>query len=113
MRFTRKRSYPLHFKTNDPQLDRLLKPNTAYRSPFDVVSDAKLSFMEKKAILASWASDACAVESQPGFRQPADLLHPVSFDDIMTAMQALDRSQTGVASIRDRRDRDEGSSPLC
>ena len=40
----------------------LLHPGTAFNHPKDVVSDAKLSTAEKRAILASWASDAAAVE---------------------------------------------------
>jgi hypothetical protein len=88
------RVHPFHFRTNDPDLDRLLKPSTAYRSPDDVVNDRALTLAEKKAILASWASDACAVESRPAFRQPAELSHPISFDDIMAALQEVDRLQS-------------------
>ena len=40
-------------------------PVSHYDSPDDVVSDAKLSAAEKRAILSSWASDMCAVESNP------------------------------------------------
>jgi hypothetical protein len=36
--------------------------------PSEVVNDADLTLNEKRAILASWASDACAVEAAPDLR---------------------------------------------
>jgi hypothetical protein len=113
MRDTRKRAHLLHFETQDPELDRLLKPGATYRSPEDVVKDTSLSLSEKKAILASWASDACAVDSRPAFRQPAGFPEPVSFDSIMRALQDLDRTPS-PRSVDSARRRDGGDrSPLC
>jgi hypothetical protein len=108
-----KRAHSFHFITQDPDLDRLLKPNSTYRSPTDVVNDPKLPLSEKRAILASWASDACAVESQPAFRQPAELLHPVSFDDIMTALQELDRVQSATQLYAPNQSTERNRSPVC
>jgi hypothetical protein len=102
----------LHFETNDPALDRLLKPGTAYSSPDDVVSDPGLTRAEKKAILASWASDACAVESRPDLRHPVLLATPVSFDAIMMALQELDRGERDVLP-RAPHATPEDRSPLC
>jgi hypothetical protein len=70
-------------------LDQLLHPARAFGHPADVVADPDLTLNEKRAILASWASDACAVESAPDLRQPADG-PPVRFDDIMDALKQLD-----------------------
>jgi hypothetical protein len=57
--------------------------------PQEVVCDPDLSINEKRALLASWASDACAVEAMPGLRKsPAGTT--VSFDDIMDALKELD-----------------------
>ena len=36
----------------------------------DVVNDPDMTVQEKRAILASWASDACAVEAAPDLRRP-------------------------------------------
>jgi hypothetical protein len=36
-------------------LNSLLHPGTAFEHPRDVVSDARFSLAEKRAILASWA----------------------------------------------------------
>jgi len=58
--------------------------------PNDVVNDPDLTLSEKRAILASWASDACAVEAVPTLRRPPGS-NPVAFDDIMDALRALDR----------------------
>jgi hypothetical protein len=71
-------------------LDALLHPAQAFRHPAEVVNDRDLTLNEKRAILASWASDACAIEAAPDLRQtPAG--PPVRFDDIMEALRTLDR----------------------
>jgi hypothetical protein len=49
-------------------LDDLLHPAQAFADPRDVVHDPDLIVNEKRAILASWASDACAVEAAPTLR---------------------------------------------
>ena len=41
--------------------DALLHPARAYAHPKDVIADDDLTLYEKRAILSSWASDACAV----------------------------------------------------
>ena len=41
--------------------DGLVRPSQVFEHPKDVLSDPDLSLNEKRAILASWASDACAV----------------------------------------------------
>ena len=79
--------------TGNPDLDRLLHPALCFRHPDDVVADMTLALSEKRAILASWASDACAVESAPALRSPPGAAAPVSFDDIMDALARLDASQ--------------------
>src|SRR5256885_13412959 len=71
-------------------LDTLLHPANAFARPADVVNDPDLTLSEKRAILASWASDACAVEAVPALRQPPGTA-PVRFDDIMDALRELDR----------------------
>jgi len=45
--------------------DTLLHPANAFGHPIDVVRDPGLTLNEKRAILASWASDACAIEAAP------------------------------------------------
>jgi hypothetical protein len=45
-------------------LDLLLHPARAFKRPADVLADSDLTISEKRAILASWASDACAVEAR-------------------------------------------------
>jgi len=68
-----------------------------------VVSHANLSLAEKRAILASWASDACAIASCPSLRAPEGLKAPVSIDDILEALRALDdgpRHPPGVKPMR-------------
>jgi hypothetical protein len=72
-------------------LDALLHPARAYAHPKDVVHDPDLTLYEKRAVLASWASDACAVDAAPALRQLAQSARPVQFDDVMDALRELDR----------------------
>ena len=73
----------------DFELDHLLHPAGAFRNPMEVVNDPDMTVQEKRAILASWASDACAVEAAPDLRQPPSAA-TVRFDDIMDALKRLD-----------------------
>ena len=73
----------------DFDLNRLLHPAGAFRTPMEVVTDPDMTVQEKRAILASWASDACAVEAAPDLRQPPST-PIIRFDDIMDALKQLD-----------------------
>lgn len=75
-------------------LDELLHPMNAFGHPSEVVSDPDLTLNEKRAILASWASDACAIEAAPELRA-APQGRPVRFDDIMDALRTLDKQANG------------------
>jgi hypothetical protein len=71
-------------------IDDLLHPARAFAHPGDVVRDPDLSLNEKRAILASWASDACALEAAPELREiPGG--RRVRFDEIMECLRELDR----------------------
>jgi len=70
--------------------DYLLHPGTRFEHPRDVLSHPGLSLGEKRAILASWASDASAIASCPSLRAPGGLKVPVTIDEILEALCALD-----------------------
>ena len=75
-------------------LDDLLHPAQAFGHPSEVLNDPDLTLNEKRAILASWASDACAIEAAPELRScPRGA--PVHFDEIMEALRTLDRQVNG------------------
>lgn len=78
----------------DAELARLLHPGRFYDHPRDVLADAGLTASEQRAILSSWASDACAVESLPALRHAPFASRPVTFDEIMDALAQLDRQRT-------------------
>ncbi len=80
-------------------LDALLHPARAFEHPMNVVNDPDLTLSEKRAILASWASDACAVEAAPALRRPPGAAKPVQFDDVMEALRTLDQ-QAGAYNRR-------------
>ena len=71
-------------------LDEILHPAQAFDHPSEVVNDPDLTLNEKRAILASWASDACAVQAGPDLRAVSPG-QQVRFDDIMDALRILDR----------------------
>lgn len=108
----------------DLDLDELLHPAQAFSHPSEVVADPDLTLNEKRAILASWASDACAVESAPALRH-APGRPPVGFDEVMDALRTLDAQakETNASAryrremrrrrmLRWRRDDGHGSTPL-
>jgi hypothetical protein len=68
----------------------LLHPGTKFDHAKDVISYPGLTLSEKRAILASWASDASAIESCPALRAPDGLKQPVTIDEILDALCALD-----------------------
>ncbi|MGY3479492.1 hypothetical protein [Bradyrhizobium ottawaense] len=68
----------------------LLHPGTVFSHPREVVADPNLGLAEKRAILASWASDASAIASCPALRSPDGLKAPVHIDEILEALRALD-----------------------
>jgi hypothetical protein len=68
----------------------LLRPAQAFEHPSFVVNDPALKLNEKRAILASWASSACALEAAPHVRcAPGG--KPVIFDDVMEGLRTLDK----------------------
>lgn len=78
-------------------IDQLLHPAQAFRHPSEVVNDPDLTLNEKRAILASWASDACAVEAAPELRRgPCGPV--VRFDEIMDALRTLDAHFTAASA---------------
>ncbi len=71
--------------------ERLLRPAVGFRDPTDVVKDPDLDTAEKRAILSSWASDACAVENRPHLRWLIGTEAPVPLADVLSALGRLDR----------------------
>lgn len=68
----------------------LLHPAMHFDQPRDVLMADNISKDEKRAILASWASDICAIESMPAWRRYPGTERIVSYDEVLTALKALD-----------------------
>src|SRR5579862_7527426 len=81
----------------------LLHPAHAFEHPSHVVNDPDLTLNEKRAILASWASDACAPEAAPHLRCAPGGKQPALFDDVMDALRTLDEQANKKDSARYRR----------
>src|ERR1700741_44965 len=52
----------VHAPAMNLDMTALLHPADAFSHPMDVVEDCDLTSYEKRAILSSWAADACAVK---------------------------------------------------
>ena len=92
----RRRTKPtIDHRDNLIDLNALFHPASVYDHPRDVVGDATLSVAEKRAILASWASDAAAVASQPALRELPGAHRKVSIDEVFEALAALDHQPKG------------------
>ncbi|WP_131854777.1 hypothetical protein [Bosea sp. BK604] len=87
----------------DEPIDRLLHPDRFYERPGDILRDEHLSLAEKRALLSSWASDSCVVESCPALRHPLFATDPVTFDEVMDALLALDRLPRSSVELRSGR----------
>jgi hypothetical protein len=71
-------------------LERWLRPAVGFDHPLDVVKDPHLDLSEKRAVLASWASDASSVRDEPGLRWLLGTPEPVPLDDVREAVARLD-----------------------
>lgn len=75
-----------------PGKGRAIRPNLAlevFGDPAEVLDDPRLSTQEKRALLASWESDANAVPHLPALRQlPNGSI--VKVDQIFDALKSLD-----------------------
>lgn len=72
-------------------LERWLRPAVGFGHPREVLKDPLLEEAQKRAILASWASDASAVQDEPTLRWLFGTPEPVPLSEIREALQRLDR----------------------
>jgi len=70
--------------------ERLEAETLAFSGPHEVLAHSALGTSDKRALLASWASDACAVENLPNWRKLPGTGALIALDDILDALQALD-----------------------
>lgn len=74
---------------SSPKLGKLEAVFCLLDDPAKVVNHPRLCHAEKRALLASWASDAYAVENQPALRR-LDNGTLVPVERILSALKALD-----------------------
>lgn len=70
--------------------ERWLRPAVGFNHPRDVLKDPDLEPAEKRAVLASWLSDASAVQDEPHLRWLLGTPEPVRVNDIREALLRLD-----------------------
>jgi len=71
-------------------LSRVLRPGVGFSHPRDVLRDPFLDTDEKRAVLASWASDASAVQDAPTLRWLFGTAEPVALTEVLDALDRLD-----------------------
>jgi len=86
------------------RLDDLLIPSLAFADPWEVADDPDLTLAEKRAILASWASDAQAAKDRPALRQIPPGGHIVPIEEILAALRSLDRHPSAAMAERAKKD---------
>ncbi len=69
----------------------LLHPTKHFDHPRDVLAAGDIGNDEKRAILASWASDMFAIESSPALRLCPGAEKAIPYDEIIEALKMLDR----------------------
>jgi hypothetical protein len=77
------------FQSSQPGSPAQPRDAAIYTHPDDVTSDPKLTTAEKRAVLASWISDARAIENAPSLRR-LDSGAVVDVDTILQALSSLD-----------------------
>jgi hypothetical protein len=79
-------------------LERWLRPAVGFEHPRDVLKDPILDAAEKRAVLASWASDASSVREEPTLRWLLGTPEPVALADVREALSRLDALEQRGAS---------------
>jgi len=78
--------------------ERWLRPAVGFSHPRDVLKDSDLAPSEKRAVLASWMSDASAVQDEPHLRWLLGTPEPVQLSDIRDALARLDGDRWEAAA---------------
>jgi hypothetical protein len=73
-------------------LDWFITPAAAFNHPDDVLSHPVLTVAEKRVILASWASDAHAVENSPWLRQ-LECGARIPLSEVLSALRSLNAEE--------------------
>jgi hypothetical protein len=81
-------------------LDWLITPAVAFNHPNDVLSNSGFTTAEKRAILASWASDAHAVDDMPWLRQ-LECGARIPLSEVLRALRSLDAEEENAYAPRD------------
>ncbi|WP_339159289.1 hypothetical protein [Methylobacterium bullatum] len=69
----------------------VVAPGDVFRHPREVLAHPLLNREEKRTILASWVSDACALENAPGLRcLTGARAEPVTVEALLAALAELD-----------------------
>jgi hypothetical protein len=88
--------FPVPFAGLRDVRDRLLRPAIGFEHPSEVLRDPFLDDDGKRAILSSWASDACAVENWPTLRWLFGTPRPVPLTEVLEARRRLDEPETAA-----------------
>lgn len=74
--------------------ERGVRPAVGFSDPLDVLKDPHLTTKQKREILASWASDASAVQDEPKLRWLLGTPEPVPLTEVQEALVRLDSTSS-------------------
>jgi hypothetical protein len=80
-----------------PSVAQILHPQAHFRHPDEVLAAPDLSTEAKRIILAAWASDRFAVDSEPALRHYPGTPEAVTYSDVLRALKALDGNDDPAA----------------
>lgn len=99
-------------KISLPADDLLSRKSLVFAHPGEVLSDQELGLADKRSLLASWVSDAFAVENFPSLRQLTSGA-VVRVGDIMDALKSLDEPRHEAAFTISQSFARRGGKPIA
>lgn len=90
----------INFQGLAAALKRWLRRGIGFAHSRDVLKDPLLEPREKRAVLASWASDASAVQDPAGLRWLLGTAESVAFSDGSEVLARLDRWEAANGPAR-------------
>ncbi len=83
--------------TSMSEVTAVERPEAGWKRPDDVLNHPTMQAGEKRAVLASWVSDAHGIPDRPALRK-LDNGAVVALDDILRALKCLDDDEDGVTT---------------
>ena len=81
-------------ESSRPLVEALINPGEVYAAPRDILADAALSPLQRRAALLAWARDALSLEAAASDALE-DLAVPSRIDEVLDALAEVDPDAAG------------------